>query len=45
MVADGAEEILVMEEGHAVVEELIRGMVPSSVAVKGPLTVYLPRMG
>ena len=45
MVADGAEEILVMEEGQPVVEELIRGMVPSSVAVKGRLTGDLPRVG
>ena len=45
MVADGAEEILVMEEGQPVVEELIHGMVPSSVAVKGRLTGDLPRMG
>ena len=45
MVADGAEEILIMEEGQPVVEELLRGMVPSSVAVKGRLTGDLPRMG
>ena len=45
MVADGAEEILVMEEGQPVVEELIRGMVPSTVVVKGRLTGDLPRMG
>ena len=45
MVGDGAEEILVMEEGQPVVEELIRGMVPSAVAVKGRLTGDLPRMG
>ena len=45
MVRDGAEEILVMEEGQPVVEELIRGMVPSAVAVKGRLTGDLPRMG
>ncbi len=45
MVADGAEEILVMEEGQPVVEELLRGVVPSSVAVKGRLTGDLPRMG
>ena len=45
MVEDGAEEILVMEEGQPVVEELLRGMVPSSVAVKGRLTGELPRMG
>lgn len=45
LVTDGAEEILVMEEGQPVVEELLRGMVPSSVAVKGRLTGDLPRMG
>ena len=45
MVADGAEEILVMEEGQPVVEELLRGLVPSTVAVKGRLTEDLPRMG
>ena len=45
MVVDGVEEILVMEEGQPVVEELIRGMVPSSVTVKGRLTGDLPRMG
>ena len=45
VVADGAEEILVMEEGQPVVEELVRGMVPSHVAVKGRLTGDLPRMG
>ena len=45
MVADGAEEILVMEEGQPVVEEVLRGMVPSTVAVKGRLTGNLPRMG
>lgn len=45
MVADGAEEILVLEEGQPVVEELIRGVVPSTVVVKGRLTGDLPRMG
>ena len=45
MIADGVEEILVMEEGQPVVEELIRGMVPSSVVIKGRLTGDLPRMG
>ena len=45
MVADGAEEILVMEEGQPVIEELLRGLVPSTVAVKGRLTGDLPRMG
>lgn len=45
LVADGAEEVLVIEEGQPVVEEMIRGMVPSSVAVKGRLTGDLPRMG
>ena len=45
MVADGAQEILVIEEGQPVVEELIRGMVPSNVLIKGRLTGDLPRMG
>ena len=45
MVAGGAEEVLVMEDGQPVVEELLRGMVPSTVAVKGRLTGDLPRMG
>lgn len=45
MVADGAKEILVVEEGQPVVEEMLRGMVPSSVCVKGRLTGDLPRMG
>lgn len=45
MVRDGAEEILVIEEGQPVVEEMVRGMVPSTVAVKGRLTGDLPRMG
>ena len=45
LVADGATEILVMEEGQPVVEELLRGMVPSSVTIKGRLTGDLPRMG
>ena len=45
MVADGAEEILVAEEGQPVVEELLRGLVPSTVKLKGRLTGDLPRMG
>ena len=45
MVKDGAKEVLVVEEGQPVVEELLRGMVPSDVAVKGRLTGDLPRMG
>ena len=45
MVADGAKEVLVAEEGQPVVEELIRGMVPSDVVIKGRLTGDLPRMG
>ncbi len=45
MVQDGAEEVLVIEEGQPVVEELIRGMVPSTVKVTGRLTGALPRMG
>ena len=45
MVADGLQELLVIEEGQPVVEEMICGMVPSSVMVKGRLTGDLPRMG
>ena len=45
MVEDGAKEILVAEEGQPVVEELIRGMIPSYITVKGRLTGDLPRMG
>ena len=45
MVADGAKEILVIEEGQPVVEELLRGLVPSDVKVVGRLTGALPRMG
>ena len=39
------KEILVAEEGQPVVEELLRGMVPSEVVIKGRLTGDLPRMG
>ena len=45
MIADGAEEILVAEEGQPVVEELLRGLVPSNVTIHGRLTGALPRMG
>ncbi len=45
MVADGVEDILVAEEGQPVVEELLRGMVPSHVRIRGRLTGDLPRMG
>ena len=45
MVEDGAKEIMVIEEGQPVVEELMRGMVPSDVKVTGRLTGELPRMG
>ncbi|MBR1922186.1 MAG: indolepyruvate ferredoxin oxidoreductase [Paludibacteraceae bacterium] len=45
MVADGAQEVLVVEEGQPVVEEMIRGMIPSTIQVKGRLSGALPRMG
>ena len=45
MVDDGVEEILVAEEGQPVVEELLRGLVPSNVKIIGRLTGALPRMG
>ena len=45
MVNDGVEDILVAEEGQPVVEELLRGLVPSHVRIRGRLTGDLPRMG
>ena len=45
MVSDGAKEILVIEEGQPIVEELLRGLVPSDIVIKGRLTGDLPRMG
>jgi len=45
MVKDGAEEILVVEEGQPVVEELIRGLVPSTITINGRLNGALPRVG
>ena len=45
MVADGVEDILVAEEGQPVVEELLRGLVPSHIRISGRLTGDLPRMG
>lgn len=45
MTADGVRDIIVMEEGQPVVEEMIRGLVPDSVTVRGRLTGDLPRQG
>ncbi len=45
MVSDGAKELLVVEEGQPVVEELIKGIIPSDIKVIGRLTGALPRMG
>ncbi len=45
MVEDGAEEILVVEEGQPVVEELLHGLVPSNVVIRGRLSGALPRVG
>ncbi len=45
MVNDGAKDILVMEEGQPIVEELLHGLVPSCVHIRGRLTADLPRMG
>ncbi len=45
MVADGVKEVMVMEEGQPVVEEQMRGLVPSSIPVTGRLTGELPRVG
>lgn len=45
MVDDGVRDILVAEEGQPVVEELLRGLVPSEITIRGRLTDDLPRMG
>lgn len=45
MVADGAKEILVIEEGQPVVEEMIHGLVPSDIKINGRLNNVLPRVG
>ncbi len=45
MVTDGVKEVLVIEEGQPIVEELLRGMIPSTIVIKGRLTGDLPRMG
>ncbi len=45
MVKDGAKDILVMEEGQPIVEELLHGLIPSYVTIRGRLTEDLPRMG
>ena len=45
MIKDGTKDILVMEEGQPIVEELLRGLVPSYVTIRGRLTGDLPRMG
>ncbi len=45
MVNDGVRDILVAEEGQPVVEELLRGLVPSEITIRGRLTDDLPRMG
>lgn len=45
LVASDIEEVMVMEEGQPVVEEQLRGLVPSSIPVTGRLTGALPRAG
>lgn len=45
MVAEGINRIIVMEEGQPMVEEMIRGMVPSDIRIDGRLTGTLPRTG
>ena len=45
MINDGAKQILVVEEGQPIVEELLHGLVPSDIIIKGRLTGDLPRMG
>jgi indolepyruvate ferredoxin oxidoreductase alpha subunit len=45
MVASGVEKSMVLEEGQPVVEEMVRGLVPSTIPVVGRLTGDLPRVG
>ena len=45
MAASGVEKIMVLEEGQPVVEEMVRGIVPSTTPVVGRLTGDLPRVG
>ncbi len=45
MVAEGVKRVIVMEEGQPMVEEMMRGLVPSDIAVEGRLTGLLPRAG
>ncbi|MEG1622111.1 MAG: thiamine pyrophosphate-dependent enzyme [Alistipes sp.] len=45
MIEDGVKEVLVMEEGQPVVEEMMRGLIPSTISVAGRLTGDLPRTG
>ena len=45
VVAEGVKEVMVMEEGQPVVEEIMRALVPSTIAVTGRLTGALPRAG
>lgn len=45
MIEDGVKEILIMEEGQPLVEEMMRGLVPSDIPIAGRLTGDLPRTG
>ncbi len=42
---EGAQEILVIEEGQPFIEEKVRGLLPTDILVKGKLTGDLPRTG
>ena len=45
MVSDGAETIIVIEEGQPVIEELLPAYIPSYVKVLGRMSGTLPRVG
>lgn len=45
MLGDGVKQVMVMEEGQPVVEEQMRGIVPSDIPVVGRLSGLLPRAG
>lgn len=45
LAADGITEVLVIEEGQPMVEEMLPALLPSHIKVIGRLTGHLPRMG
>jgi indolepyruvate ferredoxin oxidoreductase alpha subunit len=44
-IADSCDEILVLEEGYPIVEELMRGILPGGKPIRGRLDGTVPREG